>query len=139
MEIWKDIDGYDGFYQVSNLGNVRSSKTKQNIYYSDTNKGYFRVNLYKNKKRKSYSIHRLVAEYFLDNPNNYPCVNHKDCNKKNNRVDNLEWCTYKYNNNYKGHNIKKYVSMAIYYLKKEYPNEKEILELLNEAKEKITF
>ena len=64
--------------------------------------GYFIVCLYKNKTHKYYLIHRLVALTFLPNPDNLPCVNHKDEDKSNNRVDNLEWCTAKYNSNYKG-------------------------------------
>ena len=65
-------------------------------------KGYFMVCLYKNKTHKYYLIHRLVALTFISNPDNLPCVNHKDEDKSNNRVDNLEWCTVKYNSNYKG-------------------------------------
>ena len=64
--------------------------------------GYFMVCLYKNKTHKYYLIHRLVALTFLPNPDNLPCVNHKDEDKTNNRIDNLEWCDHKYNSNYKG-------------------------------------
>lgn len=105
MEIWKDISGYEGKYQISNLGRVKrlgNNKTKkEKIKIPAKNKdGYLRVNLYKEGKYKTFTVHRLVAEAFIQNPNNYPCVNHKDENPSNNNVDNLEWCDYKYNSNY---------------------------------------
>lgn len=102
MEIWKDIKGYEGMYQISNLGRVKSFKMKKVEHeyilkpYS-TKKGYLRVSLSKHNKYKGPLIHRLVATYFLDNPYNYKEVNHKDENKQNNCVDNLEWCDRKYN------------------------------------------
>jgi hypothetical protein len=100
-------------------------------------KGYLRLGLCKNGKIKYYSIHRLVAEAFIPNPNNYPCVNHKDENVQNNNVENLEWCTHKQNNNYKKHNLKKHISSAIYYLKRDYPQENEIIEKLEQIKQQI--
>ena len=103
-EIWKDIDGYEGLYQVSNLGNVKSLNYlhtgKEMILSTGFNKNYLFVILYKDKKHKIYKVHRLVAETFIPNPNGYPCINHKDGNKLNNCVDNLEWCSYSYNNTY---------------------------------------
>lgn len=99
-EIWKEIDGFDGDYLVSNLGNVKSLKYgKERILKPRIQSGYYKVLLYNNKKHE-YSIHRLVANAFIPNPNNLPQVNHKDENKLNNCVDNLEWCTRKYNQNY---------------------------------------
>ena len=103
-EIWLPIDGFDG-YEVSNYGRIKSlnyNKTKQEqILKQDTNKkGYQRVCLYKDRKRKKFLVHRLVANAFIDNPNNYEQVNHKDEVKTNNYVDNLEWCDCKYNINY---------------------------------------
>ena len=104
MEIWKDIEGYEGLYQVSNYGNVRSlnyakagkvKELKQGNW-----RGYKNVDLWKNGKGKSFKVHRLVAQAFIENPNEYLCVNHKDENKQNNHVSNLEWCTHKYNSNY---------------------------------------
>lgn len=103
-EIWKDIKGYEGRYQVSNLGRVKSlnTKSKTRFYKGDVlisfkdSMGYMCINL----SRKLFKIHRLVADAFLDNPSGYRCVNHKDEDKTNNKVDNLEWCDYKYNNNY---------------------------------------
>lgn len=108
-EVWKDITDYEGLYQVSNLGRVRSlgryinpnQYLEERILKHRLNKnGYYRVNLYKNNIHKTICIHQLVALVFIDNPNEYKCINHKDENKLNNRVDNLEWCTTKYNNNY---------------------------------------
>lgn len=112
-EIWKAVKGYEGLYEVSNLGNVRSLdrpfKNKQGIAISkgriltpfyEEKKGYYQVRLAKNGKNKTYRIHRLVALAFLENPLDYTDVNHKDEDKTNNNVDNLEWCTRKYNNNY---------------------------------------
>lgn len=102
MEIWKDIKGYEGLYQVSNMGNVRSCNWRnqgvtQNLYLKVHNKGYKHIELVKNGKRKSHLVHRLVAEAFLPNPNNYPVVNHIDEVKTNNNVENLEWCTLSQN------------------------------------------
>lgn len=105
QEVWKDIDGYEGKYQVSNLGRVKSlnyNRTgEEKLLKPLENKcGYVRVVLYKDRRAKNYLIHRLVAETFIPNPNNYPIINHKDENKQNNKVKNLEWCTYEYNNTY---------------------------------------
>lgn len=101
FEIWKPIKGYEGLYDVSNLGNIRSlprNTTKGKILkpQKDTN-NYMMVGLVKDKKTKFKRIHRIVAETFLDNINNLPEVNHKDGNKKNNNVNNLEWVTSKEN------------------------------------------
>ena len=106
-EIWKPIVDYEGLYEISNRGNVRSlcaGRWKSRIMRKPVKDkdGYLTVNLKKNGRYKCAKIHRLVAEAFLDNPNNFPCINHKDENKTNNHVINLEWCTIKYNNNYKG-------------------------------------
>ena len=101
-EIWKDKKDYEGHYQVSNCGGVKSIKFgKERILKPFTDgRGYLFVNLSKNGKVKNFSIHRLVAQTFLDNPNNLPCVNHKDECKTNNNVTNLEFCTYEYNSNF---------------------------------------
>ena len=101
-EIWKDIEGYEGLYKISNMGRVKSIKfNKEKILFLQKDKyGYLRVGLRKMGKLKNYFVHRLVAEAFIPNPNNLPIVNHKDENKQNNCVENLEWCTVKYNNSY---------------------------------------
>lgn len=105
-QYWKDIPGYEGKYQVSNTGKVRSLNyqgTKGKVVrlkLYNNNHGYMMIELNKNGKKKKYSVHRLVALAFIPNPNNYPIINHKDENKTNNTVWNLEWCTPKYNINY---------------------------------------
>lgn len=99
-EVWKDIKGYEGYYQVSNLGEVRSIGHKwqrKGIHkiklHQNHDAGYLLADLHKNGKYKSYMVHRLVAQAFIPNPDNKPEVNHKDGNKKNNNVENLEWNT----------------------------------------------
>lgn len=101
-EIWKYIKGYEGLYQVSNFGRVKSIKFgKERILKTFKNtRGYLQVNLCKNGKVKNYKVHRLVAEAFLDNTDNLPEVNHKDENKLNNNAENLEWCSAKHNSNF---------------------------------------
>lgn len=119
-EIWKDINGYEGIYQISNLGNVKSLdryvnsaiknnskvKRKGQLLKPKLNQGYYEVSLIVGNNRKWFKVHRLVAEAFIPNPNNYPQINHKDEIKTNNRVDNLEWCDAKYNCNYGTRNSK---------------------------------
>ena len=104
MEIWKDVKGYEGLYQVSNLGRIKSlgnlQNRKEKLLKINIRNGYCTTYLYKNNKKKSFLCHRLVAEAFISNPDNLPQVNHKDENKLNNCVENLEWCTAKYNVNY---------------------------------------
>lgn len=111
-EIWKDIVGFEGYYQVSNFGRVKSLarttvNTRGNItrykerILSTKNANltkYEQASLHKDGNRTVREVHRLVAETFIPNPNNYNHVNHKDHNTRNNRVDNLEWCTQEYNN-----------------------------------------
>lgn len=99
MEEWKDIDGYEGMYQVSNLGNIRNSKGRI-LTIRHTYDDYCYVRLSRNGKRKYPKVSRLVAIAFLPNPSNLPQVNHKDENKDNNCANNLEWCDCKYNCNY---------------------------------------
>ena len=105
-EIWRDVVGYEGLYEVSNWGRVKSLPRNGTVKYARILKpyvdkdGYHRQMLSKNGKHTNYPIHRLVAEAFIPNPHNYPCVNHKDENKLNNNVNNLEWCSAKYNSNY---------------------------------------
>ena len=109
MEEWRDIDEYEGYYQVSNYGKVKSlprktrngsCKCEKILTPGNDKDGYKIVNLYKDTGKKTYRVHRLVAEAFLENPNNLPEINHKDENPANNMIDNLEWCTSKYNSNY---------------------------------------
>ena len=102
MEIFKEIEGYEGLYQISNLGNVKSLKfgKERTLKPAKDKGGYLYVGLCKEGKRKNHYIHRLVARAFLPNPNNYPIINHKNEIKTDNRVENLEFCDAKYNINY---------------------------------------
>ena len=112
-EIWKDIKGYEGLYQISSLGRVKSlkryvrhSKGGMKIV-NESIKGTFRhqdgrerVELSKNGVNKKFFVYRLIAEAFIPNPNGYKEVNHKDENPANSSIDNLEWCNHLYNMNY---------------------------------------
>lgn len=113
MEEWRDIKGYEGLYQVSNEGRVKS--LNREITYKDgrnkilperilrnflSDLGYYHVMLSKNGAPKMYKVHRLVAKAFIPNPDNLPMINHKDENPRNNKVNNLEWCTQAYNVRY---------------------------------------
>lgn len=111
-EIWKPVKVFEGLYEVSNLGVLKRLSTALSVgtgnyprkeriaTISQNNKGYLKCDLWKNGKRYQKLVHRLVAQAFVPNPNNYPVVNHKDENKENNSADNLEWCNQKYNMNY---------------------------------------
>ena len=111
-EIWKPIDGFVGYYEISNFGNVRSVNRYAKTFYGKRTiksrtkeqflnpKGYLRVALFKEQKCKKFFVHRLVAMAFIPNPFNYPFINHKNEIKSDNRMENLEWCTAKYNDNY---------------------------------------
>ena len=114
-EEWRDILGYEGLYQVSNLGRVKNNKNKIMKHHMNE-KGYYRITLCKYGKRKSHLIHRLVAEAFIPNRCNLSEVNHIDENKGNNQVENLEWCTHKYNSNYGTRNKRMGKSMEGKYL-----------------------
>lgn len=108
-EIWKDIKEYEGLYQVSNLGRVRALPIERNfgnrkrkypirfLSPAVSKRGYMVVALSKNNKSYTCPIHRLVAQAFIPNPKNYPCIDHIDTNRLNNSIDNLRWCTYKGN------------------------------------------
>ena len=100
-----DIAGYEGLYAINNDGKVWSYR-KNMFLKSYLARGYFKVCLCKDKIRRQVLIHRLVAEAFIPNPTNLPQINHIDENKKNNCVENLEWCDAKHNINYGGHNEK---------------------------------
>ena len=110
-EVWKDIAGYEGLYQVSNLGRVKSLKgfnlntgcyesRVKILKLSHNRRGYPMVMLIDKTERKGKTVHRLVAEAFIPNHENLPQVNHKDEDKRNNHVSNLEWCSNAYNHDY---------------------------------------
>lgn len=112
QEIWKDIKYFEGMYQVSNFGRVRSVDRfdnmgrlrKGNIKVSrDNGHGYLAVQMYRDNKPKVRYVHRLVAQTFIDNPDNKPEVHHIDSDRSNNKLDNLQWVTSKENNNFPEH------------------------------------
>lgn len=104
QEIWKDIRGFENLYQISNLGKVKSLKYgKEKVLRPKRTRGdYLSIGLYKDKKCYTFRIHRLVADTFIPNPLNKEEVNHKNKNKKDNRLINLEWCTRKENIEHRG-------------------------------------
>lgn len=98
--VWKPIKGYEGLYEISSIGEVKSifyGEKSRALKKSKTTTGYYKVELWKNKKKKSLKVHRLVAIVFISNPENKPNINHIDGNPLNNNVCNLEWCTQKEN------------------------------------------
>lgn len=99
QEIWKDIDGYKGLYQISNLGRVKSLRQNRIMKPSSNEKGYLRVGLTKNKEYKTVKVHRLVAIAFISNPHNKSEINHINNIRNDNRADNLEWVTHEENMN----------------------------------------
>ena len=104
-EVWRDIEGYEGKYQVSNKGRVKSLNYHRSgkeviLKQCKSKDGYLKVCLFKNGKETTFSVHRIVALAFINNYNNCPEINHKDEDKTNNCVENLEWCDRKYNVNY---------------------------------------
>lgn len=107
----KDIKGYEGLYAVTSCGKVWSYKTNKFLKPIDDCYGYLRVNF----GRKHFRIHRLVAEAYLENPNNYKQINHKDEDKTNNCINNLEWCDAKYNNAYGTHRERVMIKNQKYY------------------------
>jgi len=123
-EVFKDIDGYEGLYQVSNYGNVKSVRGGYLLKKETTNKGYLRVNLWKDGKTKHFRVHRLVGIAFISNPNNLPQINHKDCDPSNNNVSNLEWCDNEYNQKYRINN-------------KQIPKQKNSEQIPKQKKERI--
>lgn len=100
MEEWKAVKGYEGLYEVSNAGRVRSTKTSVILKLLVLPNEYLQVSLYKDKQRRQMLVHRLVATAFIENGGDLPMINHKDENKQNNAACNLEWCDCRYNNSY---------------------------------------
>ena len=151
-EFWKDIENFEGKYQVSNKGRIKSLAryvlcsngkilpVKEHILKSKvTTSGYLMVVLCKSNKRKFALIHRLVAQAFIPNPDNLPEVNHIDEDKTNNKVDNLEWCTSKYNSNYGKRNIK--ISSKLKYKSKykvaQYDMQGNLVNVFNNSREVV--
>lgn len=96
-EVWKDVVGYEGLYKVSNFGRIKNVKTNKIKNQFRKRNGYMQVHLYANNKEKNAYIHRVVAQAFIPNTENKKEVNHKDLNKLNNNIINLEWCNRKEN------------------------------------------
>lgn len=110
MEEWKDVPGYDGKYQVSSLGNVRSTNWRgtgqtKNLFLKKHNQGYLQVELAKDGRRKTFTVHRLVAICFVEGYIEGLVVNHKNENKMDNRAENLEWCSQSYNTAYSARHL----------------------------------
>lgn len=113
QEIWRSVPGYKGLYEVSNLGGARNPRTGKLLKLTKSRNGYLYINLCKNNTHKTSSIHRLIGITFPDlvgwtegtrgKPFDELQINHRDKNRTNNHVDNLEWCNAKYNNNYEDH------------------------------------
>lgn len=100
-EIWKDIKNYEGMYQISNTGKVKSFRNNEpRIMKTSLLQGYPVVQLSNHNDRHTFELHRLVAEAFIPNPNNYPFINHKNEIRNDNRINNLEWCSQKMNVNH---------------------------------------
>lgn len=99
-EIWKDVVGYEGLYEVSSVGRVKNHKTGLILKQQSNKRGYSIISLLVGPKRRSHLAHRLVAKAFIPNLENKPTVNHIDFNKSNNQIDNLEWCTILENNDH---------------------------------------
>ena len=138
-EVYKDIEGYEGLYQVSNKGNVKSLVNHNGVSIekllkpSINSNGYLKVRLFKNKTSKYLYVHRLVAKSFIENNNNLPCINHKDECKTNNVVENLEWCSYKYNLNFGTRNsrARKALSKQVY----QYTKDGELIAVFESTRE----
>jgi hypothetical protein len=142
MEIWKDIIGYEGYYKINQYGDVYSIYSSKKLNKLIHNKGYYRYTLSKNKIKKSFLVHRLIAIHFIENKLNMNEINHKDGNGYNNDLNNLEWCTHKHNINHsfsilkKSGPNKKLTNSQVKYIKEKLKNDtsvnyKEIADELN--------
>lgn len=96
MEEWKIIEGYEN-YSISRKGEIRNDKREKLLKWKLDSKGYYCVSLCKNNKAKKYLIHRLIGKYFIENPNNYLCIDHKNNNSMDNSIENLRWCNHSQN------------------------------------------
>lgn len=133
--MWKDIPEWELYYQINENGEVRNKITKKYIKGDINSSGYCRICLYHKNIKKKFFRHRLVAQLFIPNPNNLPEVNHKDGNKLNNNLNNLEWSTRK-NNEREAHRIKikKYKPFEVYFINNKYKKYEFAIDLANEIK-----
>jgi hypothetical protein len=148
-EQWEEIKGTDGRYYVSNTGKVKSCKGDKEIMLKQQKDkdGYLQVNIYYNHKQITQKVHRLVGYAFIDNPLNLPQINHKDENKANNNVDNLEWCDCKYNINYGGHTQRvantqrgrKHTQEHIEKIRANAPNSRKVVMMNRKGEELLEF
>lgn len=137
--IWKDVNGYEGLYKISDQGEIRSLgnsfSRKEKLLKLDYSNEYPKLELFKNGKRNRKLLHRLLAEHFIPNPDNLPFINHIDNNKRNYNITNLEWCSPKYNVNhyfdnfhvYKDKSIRTRKDKIIYFLAKHNISKEEVL------------
>ena len=132
-KIWEDIPNYEGLYKINSKGDVLNIKRNRLMKKAKDKDGYEILSLTKNSQRKQYKIHRLVAETYIPNPNNYLYINHINEIKGDNRVENLEWCSASYNNLY-GNRMKKIKKRVGRYDK--HGNLLEIFDSVREAKDK---
>lgn len=143
-EIWKPIKDYENLYQVSSFGRVKSlehydtvGRLRKERILSIKPKPYCQVCLSKNGEKVCYFVHRLVAETFIPNPDNLPCVNHKDENPSNNYLNNLEWCTQAYNTQYSFNLHRKERTERLSSLRKGKPSPNKGKVASTETKEKL--
>lgn len=132
-EIWKDVVNFEGLYKVNQWGDIWSEYTHKKIKYSISNYGYKQYNLHKDKKAFIVTAHKAVAQAFVPNPLNLPIINHKDENKLNCYYENLEWCTYSYNNSY--NNKAKKAMQAHAKTVYQYDKNGELINIFNSVKE----
>ncbi|WP_145232955.1 NUMOD4 domain-containing protein [Staphylococcus arlettae] len=125
-ENWSNIKGFNGKYMISDKGRVWSNNYNKELKQIDNGKGYLRVNLCFNAKCKAILVHRLVAEHFLTKEKGKQYINHKDENSRNNKLSNLEWCTFEYNINYGNHNSNVSNSLKLSNTRKRYDKSQSI-------------